>query len=524
MSVKRQAARALVVLALTVSSGIAQEAGGRRPELWIHYLTNLAVDKNVDHLESILRRGSKVGYSKLLLYDSKFAKLGEMDRHYFGNVDRVKRIASDLGFEVVPGLFPIGYSNDLLWHDPNLAEGLPVRDALFVVSQGEARLQADPPVAFRPKFDWKDESVAVEGTLATVRDNPKSARMSQSFTVSRFRAYHVSVKIRTENYSGHPEIKAIGDSRELQFQYLGVERNQEWKEHHVVFNSLDHDRVAVVLGVWGKADGTLQWKDWSIEELGPVNVLRRDGAPFVVQGYTEGRDFEKVMDPLLGRAGNRGSYEAWHAPPKIRTSLPDGTRLRVSWYHPAIIHDGQVMCCPSEAKTLELLKDHAKRVKELWKASSYLMSFDEIRTLNWDASCCSREIDAGQILARTARECAKELAGMTVYVWNDMFDPHHNAVDHYFLVRGNLAGDWEGLESGMIVANWNFGKRESSLKFFADRGNRQLIAGYFDGPPDRVKEWIASAAKVQGVTGIMYTTWKNKWEDLESFARAVAGN
>jgi hypothetical protein len=34
-----------------------------------------------------------------------------------------------------------------------------------------------------------------------------------------------------------------------------------------------------------------------------------------------------------------------------------------------------------------------------------------------------------------------------------------------------------------------------------------------------VAGWRAAAAKVQGVEGIMYTTWRNNYKDLEEFAR-----
>src|SRR5712671_4023918 len=114
-----------------------------RPPLqrWVYCPQNLAVDANLDQLERLFRRAAKAGYTHVLLSDSKFSRLGEMDAHYFHNVDRLKKIARELNLEIVPALFPIGYSNDLLWHDPNLAEALPVRDALFVVRGGEARLQ-----------------------------------------------------------------------------------------------------------------------------------------------------------------------------------------------------------------------------------------------------------------------------------------------------------------------------------------------------------------------------------------------
>lgn len=55
------------------------------------------------------------------------------------------------------------------------------------------------------------------------------------------------------------------------------------------------------------------------------------------------------------------------------------------------------------------------------------------------------------------------------------------------------------------MVNWNFGKRDQSLKFFADRGHKQVIAGYYDGKIEQVSQWLDSAAKVQGV---MYTTWR----------------
>jgi hypothetical protein len=66
-------------------------------------------------------------------------------------------------------------------------------------------------------------------------------------------------------------------------------------------------------------------------------------------------------------------------------------------------------------------------------------------------------------------------------VWSDMFDPHHNAVDRYYLVNGSLKGSWEGLPKDVAVANWNSGKAAASLKWFADRGHAQVIAGDYDG-------------------------------------------
>src|SRR2546425_2383464 len=112
-------------------------------ERWIYCAQNLWVDKNIDTLETLLRRAAKAGYTHVLLSDSKFSKLGDMDARYFRNIERVKKIASELKLEIIPALFSIGYSNDLLWHDPNLIEAMPVRDALFVVEHGRAHVQLE---------------------------------------------------------------------------------------------------------------------------------------------------------------------------------------------------------------------------------------------------------------------------------------------------------------------------------------------------------------------------------------------
>jgi hypothetical protein len=494
------------------------------PALWLYYATNLQAGENVDQLERIWRRAAKAGYSHVVLVDSKFARLGDlgdMTDVYMSNVERVKRIAAELHLEIVPALFHIGRSNSMLWHDPNLAEGLPVKDALFAVQGGEARLVPDPPVSLAPQPDWKDDTVTIADGVATVRDHQGNARLSYRLQVAPFRCYHVSVAIRTQDFTGAPEIKVLADGRDLQRQDLGVQRTQDWQVHHVVFNSLDNREIDLYFGVWKGANGVLQWKNWQLEECGLTNVLRRPGAPCVVKGYVEGQDYEPIVDPRLGNEPWPGEYQAWHEPPVIKTkTIPDGTQLRVSWHHPVIMFDGKVACCLSEPKTMELLADEARRVKSAWNAAGYMMQHDEVRVLNWDAACQDRHLDAGALLVDNARECTQLLSGSKIYVWSDMFDPHHNAINDYFLVRGDLTGSWEGLDPQVVVVNWNFEKRDESLKFFADRGHSQVLGAYYDGPVNEVRQWLDSAAKIDRVIGVMYTTWEANYDDLEAFAEA----
>lgn len=118
-----------------------------------------------------------------------------MPKRYFTNFEEVKRAAEKNGIEIVPALFGMGYSNDLLNRNPNLAEGLPVKDALFVVSNGEANIVADPPVGFpggdmynRKKWGIVDDELISEGGVlhATFSGEPEMKALAEG---QRFLSY-----------------------------------------------------------------------------------------------------------------------------------------------------------------------------------------------------------------------------------------------------------------------------------------------------------------------------------------------
>ena len=104
-----------------------------------------------------------------------------------------------------------------------------------------------------------------------------------------------------------------------------------------------------------------------------------------------------------------------------------------------------------------------------------------------------------------------------------MFDPNHNAVDNYWLTRGTMKGPWEGVDKDVLIGNWNRGHKKPSLKFFSDRGHRQMIATYYDSSNWQrgVRNWLTAAEGVPGVDGIMYTTWSNDYRHLEEFMQIV---
>lgn len=507
---------------------------------WIYVSRNLQVDKSVDELDQLMQRGAAAGYTKMLLADSKFSRLGDVIDRYFDNVEKVKQLSRKHGIEVVPTIFSIGYSNDLLHHNPNLAEALPVRGVPLVVGPGGVATvdKAGGPTLPGGEMSnlklWSshDDCVVSENGTARIKPDGSNARLIQKLKLQPYRQYHVRVRIKTRDFRGTPEIKALAeDGTSLQWANLGFQPTQDWTEHHAVFNSQKFSQANLYLGVWGAESGDLWWDDASIEEVAFLNMVRRPGAPLTVRTaegkvLQEGTDYDQLADPKMGSEPWLGEFTVYHTPPELKTKLPTGTKLTADYYHALTVYDGQVMICPSEPQTEEVLRDQMQRMHKLWGAKAYMMSHDEIRCLNHCAACQARKQTPGQILADNARTCiqiAREVAPESkLYVWNDMFDPHHNAVPGpYYLVNGSLEKSWEGLDKNVIIVAWYFEKRAESLKFFADRGHPYIIAGYYDSNPQQAAEWLKTAKRVPGYQGIMYTTWRNNYRDLEKFSQVV---
>jgi hypothetical protein len=332
------------------------------------------------------------------------------------------------------------------------------------------------------------------------------------------------------------------DGWSLNEHATAVKPTQDWTEFDAVFNSLDHTDVNFYLGVWGGRGGTLWIDDVKVEPAGFVNVLRRTGTPVKLTSadkattYIEGKDFAEIKDPKMGNQPWAGAYSVWHEPPTIKipegSALKEGQAVLCSYYHPILIMDwGSVMACLSAPETMQALQWQAEQVKAHCQPDAYFMSHDEMRSQGWDQDCADRKLTCGQILADNIKKCTalyrKLDPAKPLFVWSDMFDPFHNApkTGKYYVVKGDGAwyDSWQGLDPSVIVANWNSdpAKRVQSMKFFADRGNRQILAGYYDSDPQNIVPWLRDAAKVKGVVGVIYTTWANNYTQLEAFAEVI---
>jgi hypothetical protein len=539
------------------------------PHRWLYLQTGLLPEAHMTDTMALLERIAAEGYTGVVFNDFKFMRWDSIPDIYRKHWQELHDTCQRLKLELVAAVMPMGYSNSLLSRDPNLAEGLPVRGASFIVRNGS--LVPDERIDFRNgSFEafhantpdgWKftdepgsisfmDTTIHHEGHASlrmqdVAKFDPKHrhARVCQTLHLKPFHAYHVSVAVKTRDWIAEDtRVMVLGEQGQtLNFQTPLFERTQDWKTVDITFNTLDSSTVTLYLGTWAGESGTIWWDDVRIEPAGFMNVLRRQGAPLQLSSedgtvlFQEGRDVESVCDPILGMDPWAGDYSSWHARPVVRLlpggTLKEGQRVRADYYHAAIIYDGQVPCCMSEPKVYEILTEHIKQVRDAVHPDGYMMMHDEIRIQGWDDSCRKQGGEPARILGNNVRHCVEIIKaadpGKPLFIWSDMFDPTHNARKSgaYYLVKGEgpWYGAWKDLPSDVTVVSWQMDPktRRQSMEHFARIGHKQILAGYYDGDPKMIATWLKDAHGIQGVDGVMYTTWQSNFKHTREFVESA---
>ena len=277
--------------------------------------------------------------------------------------------------------------------------------------------------------------------------------------------------------------------------------------------------------------GRLWVDDWSIEEIGPLNVLRRPGTPVTVQSddgavtYVEGRDYAPLEDP----AYNLTRVDRDATPLVILPGgrIHEGQRLRVSWYHAMTINGSQVSVCMAAPGLYEVFEKETAALAERLRPRRVLLSIDEVRMGGTCEACRGKNMGEllGSCITRQVEILRRHLPGVEIYAWSDMLDPNHNAHGDYFLVDGDFSGSWNHVPKDLVVAAWGRKPRPESMSFFADQGFRIFVACYYDADDlADVRRWIELAQQTPNVTGFMYTPWRKKYALLPEFGDLISGH
>lgn len=511
----------------------------------------LGKDSDVQEISEVLDMAGRTGLNGAVV-SFGLDTLCKRDVAYFRRLEAIRRACERNKLELIPSVFSVGYGGGILSHNPNLAEGLLVVDAPFLVAGNEARFEPDETARIVnggfeefngnkfPGFGFHDEpgriSFVDTNTMRTGRasvrlenfgaDPHGHGRVMQTVRVTPRRSYRVSVWVKTEGLrptSAFRCIALVGD-RELAPRQFNLPATTDWRQISFLFNSLGNEKVNLYAGLWEGKAGKVWLDDWTIEDAGPVNVLHRPGTPETVRSedgvtaYVEGEDYAPLNSP---------DFNVWRgdSSPAVLKLLPggrikDGQRLRVSWYHSMLIHDSQVTTCMAEPELYEIFDHEAKRLAERLHPRRVLLNMDEVRMGGTCKACAGRDMAEllGESVTRQAAAIRRYAPDAQVYVWSDMFDPNHNARPNYYLVQGDFTGSWKHIPKDLSIAVWGGEPREQSLRFFADQGFPVLVACYYDADDlSEVKNWIALAEPHSNVRGFMYTPWTKRYELLPAF-------
>ena len=526
---------------------------------------SLSKPADVGEIIEIAQTCAEHGLNGIVL-GAGFDRLDRQGKKYFVGLERLKKACSELGVKIIPLVFSSGYGSTLS-HDPNLAAGLPVRDQLFVAQAREAQFVSDAPVKLinggfedtedgaLSEFSYEEKLGAVihvdhtdfrEGSQSLRFENfnnlkPSRAVIRQTVAVKPWRSYVIRCWVKTEGLSPRKKfrIEAVGSERLVGELIPRWGTSNEWTQLVLGFNSWNHEELKIKVGAPGAKSGKLWIDGLEIEEVGLVNVLRRPGTPITVAGeangtvYEEGRDYDRIEDPQL-------NCRFEHPGPAIKLTgesrIQPGERLRVSYYHGFMAVKGkhQRSTCLSEEKVYEIWANQARLIKKHLDPKIVFLDVDEVRAGGTCKACTDRGISLGEILGSSVTRqfelLRKAMPEVEVAIWNDMLDPHHNAgetfdgKDYYFQARGLYTGSWKHVPRELMVVCWYDKVMNESLAHFSGLGHKTLAASYYDADDlENPKAWLKAMKGVPGTSGIMYTTWSEKYDLLPSFGELTSG-
>ena len=523
---------------------------------WFFLTRGLTTDEQVAEFEQLATTAEAHGYNGVCW--SGMENIVRWDADRLRRLEEVKRIAAQHKIEIIPLLFSAGYGGGALGYDRNLAVGQ-LAEGRLQARGSEAVFMPEPAALQNPGFEefkdnsptgWNfvdkpgeigfaDHDVHHDGGTSLRMLNPvgrdlgQHARAMQRFAVTPHRTYRLSIWCKAQDCSPDRafRIQIYGGDQGPNLIAANVGSGTfDWQQVTVTFSSGEYDQARLYAGTWGGQTGQFWLDDVTVEQVGLDNILHRDGCPFTLRSadgattYEEGKDFAPVIDEQLLKFIDRPSPTVKLLP---GTRIKDGETLQASWYHASQVANRQVSVCMSAPGLYEHYEQCAARLAEVLPSRKFLLSMDEIRQGGTDLADQSRGMTMGEILGdcitRQEEILRRHHPGATCYVWSDMLDPGHNAHGDYYQVQGDFTGSWQHIPKDLVIACWYGSRCEESLAFFDGLGFRTLGAAYYDADDlEGSRRWLAALAKTPKAIGMMYTTWRSKYDLLADFGDLVA--
>lgn len=554
----------LVVCMPVLATGAAEKRETPRYEnRWVFVLQYLDTDLELTQTKALVRRAKVAGYNGLTVisgrdytaadaksvrrrdarsYRAAYTGLEDvelMEPARLARFKELKRFCDAENFDFVPLVWSTGYCS-MQYADPNFTACWPVRDVPYLVKGGRARFVATPVSADLSSFNRTYDCANKEANSVSVR-----------FAVRPCRRYRLSTRVRIEGvlrkdlYGGvGPEYGVVTKACTngcSSFHHDEFESVQDWRDSGFTFATGEDDaEVTLSCGVASHDVGRIHIRDAKLEELGVEYPVRRAGTRFEVRDAATGRVYREGVDYAEVPAVDLLSHGRREKPLELEIlpagAIADGTRLLVSAWEPKSVNDNQFTACLTNPALQEYYRRSARGLVRELGVRKWFLSADEIRVGCLCERCLKDPDVAGVRIGRNYRAQYDAIRAACpdadIYMWPDMANINHNAMDAYELMRTTTKGALDYVPKDVTLVSWWEMKAAINLPYYAARGYRTMSSCHYSGDDAEgvygfVRGIRSCLDETPRARGYMYTTWAygvgRNFSFLEDFADAWSG-
>jgi hypothetical protein len=580
LTARARDAAGLQTTASGVNVTVSNSTGGSNIFKNRFVLLNTAFGDNAktDTVLSVLQTMANNGYNGAYVTDAggNCDSVASPSATCIANRDRVKAKAAQLGITLIPvccGGFEGAYA------DKSLAEAYPIKGTEFRVTGSMASVltelsdtdhsngkfeswNGNAPAAWNLSGApgtigtlWQKDTTSIHGGSAALKAvnpgtnavNGKEVRLYHSAHVKPWRMYRLSVFMKTSNWTGaenmYWEILGSNGWNGPRFIYAPKYRRltpyntqaptNDWTEYWVEFPSMEENYINITAYLYSATtNGTLWIDDFSLREIGLNNGLADSYRPVTVTSldglttYTSGGDYS-----IPSMSGQTLTIP-------VGSRITNGSTVRVNWWRSAnFTYQYTALASFCRQGQFDAMATQLTQKMNFWgvaNTAAIMLGFDEMAAINWDPACGSMSStipgQAGRYMAEkvigpTTDMVRSMYPGKAVIIWNDMFDPYHNAeAAQYLGSNGSFTtpvGSWEGVRGGTYISNWYNAGNTNNMKFWSGLDTTykqpqhfsQIVGGFYDsgnlGIDLRWRDLVAQAEQ-QGVTdmsGYIYQSY-----------------
>ena len=553
-------------LASILLGGLCPSPSQATPEpsyRWFQLEVNLQQPAELDKAVKAIDDAAAAGYNGVIFKDPTLQSGSRFSPAYVSALTKVTGEAKKTNIEFIPSIAPIGSASGLLQGNLSLAEAMPYKNVHFTVTGGHLKpsdplppvtnggfdtFAGDLPTGFKaaahPGVAAFQDTAMKHGGAASLRVEAQAAiqpantvMYEQALIVQPWHQYRLGIWTKTLTApTAKVTLKPLSPAGVL-MAYHDWPNTPDWAKSVMVFNSQDNSTINIQLLVQPMAANAKVWiDDLTIEDVGILNITRRDDCPLVIRGddgaiYNEYVDVDDVNDKFVPPGSTTPQFDITHDPKPITVlgnSRLKETQQIVLDYYAAILVDNKPTLCFNSPTARSILRNEVRRVIALTHPHFVFFDVKDVMALGWDPACEATGKTTGEMLAdflKNETENVKSIdSKIQVATYTNMYDPNANSKDSYFYARGGTSGSIIGVPKGTIFLNDNFASGVPSLGYFARLGYSQILLGFFDnadGVPT-IDKWEKTAVGTKNILGFGYISPKGDYSHLSDFAHTAA--